>query len=1143
LSHTRFPRTIRSRLYCLLLSVLVPFLLLQAVYFYSRFQSRQANEYQANVEMARAVAGTFNEFVQDVLHQELAICINLTMHQDLSVDQMNRILEANRVAYPAIRNFAWISPQGRIIASSMDSNLGEEVSDRPHVREIEEGREWTVSDLLLARSTGEPVFSICRGIRDGEGKLLGIALAGVKADKLCNILEVKLSKKGTITILDGKGILVDHCPKMEWKWEARDLLKARPVIRQALDGGEVIGTFRGIFSGEDRIVAYCPSRFTPWSVSVGRSRNAAMDPIRSQTFMQAGFALLVTVVVFLVAFFLSHRIADPIRRLREHAKSLGRGDLKQRIEIKGAIELEDLAASFNVMASEIDSREEALRRSEEKYRELVENANSIILRMDLDGTITFFNEFAQEFFGYTEEEIIGRDVIGTIFPSTDSAGQAINAMAEAIMQHPESYTGEEIESVRKSGERVWVMWSNKTLLDGEGNVCGILGVGTDITARKRAEDALRQSEQEKAAILNSLRDVAVEYLDPQMRIIWTNSATDQVFNRSPEELRGRHCYEAIHCLGQPCQGCTAVKALETGEPQEGEVVQPDGGTWLVASNPIKDSSGKVTNVLHAAMNITRRKRIEEALREGEERYRGLVESQSDLVVRADLEGRHIFVNEAHCRTFGKDAAELLGEKFDSLVHSEDLPRVSTALQEVFEPPHRATIENRNLTVDGVRWFHWEVAGIRNREGKVVEIQGVGRDVTERKQVEQALRTEISEREQVERMLRLEEARLEALWQLSQMAESSMEQIAEFSLEQQVKLTRSEVGCIGFLDENETSLTIHSWSKSALQDSAAAQKPRCVPIENAGIWADAIRERRVVVINDYSNPDFGGKSDPSGYVPLSRVMIIPVFENDRVVAIAGVGNKQEEYNPSDARQLTLLMDGMWKIMQREKAEMTLRESETLTAMGRALAAVAHDMKTPLIAIGGFTRLAQRNIEKDSPVQSKLEIVVKETLRLEKMVKDMLDFSRPLHLDLSKGDVCQLVDECLSLVTLPARDKRINVRYESEEEILPASLDFMRMKQVLINLVTNAIQASPRDGEVIVRSNADGDNLLIDVIDCGCGIPPDKKHEIFSPFYTTKKGGTGLGLPIVKKIVESHRGRIDILDNPEGGTTFRVVIPIE
>ena len=273
------------------------------------------------------------------------------------------------------------------------------------------------------------------------------------------------------------------------------------------------------------------------------------------------------------------------------------------------------------------------------------------------------------------------------------------------------------------------------------------------------------------------------------------------------------------------------------------------------------------------------------------------------------------------------------------------------------------------------------------------------------------------------------------------------------------------------------------------------------------------------------------------------MIVPVFENDRVVAVAAVGNKEGEYDPSDAQQLSLLTDGMWKIIQRERAKKALRESERLAGMGRAMAAVAHDMKTPLIAIGGFSRLAQKHIEKGSPVQGKLDIVVKETQRLENMVKDMLDFSRPLELRLSRGDIRSVVDECLTIIAPQARERKVSVLNRLGNDLVPASLDFMRMKQVIINLVTNAVQASPADGEVIISGRMNSGSLTIDVIDSGCGIPPDKREEIFSPFYSTKKEGTGLGLPIVKKIVEAHRGSIEILDNPERGITFRVTVSLE
>jgi len=131
--------------------------------------------------------------------------------------------------------------------------------------------------------------------------------------------------------------------------------------------------------------------------------------------------------------------------------------------------------------------EEALRASEAKYRELVQNANSIILRLDTQGRITFFNEFAQSFFGYTEDEILGQNAVGTIVPERETSGRDLTAMIQDIVQHPGQYIANENENVRRNGERVWVVWTNKAILDDEGRIAEILCIGNDITERKRAE--------------------------------------------------------------------------------------------------------------------------------------------------------------------------------------------------------------------------------------------------------------------------------------------------------------------------------------------------------------------------------------------------------------------------------------------------------------------------------------------------------------------------------------------------------------------------------------------------------------------------------------------------------------------------------
>ncbi len=135
---------------------------------------------------------------------------------------------------------------------------------------------------------------------------------------------------------------------------------------------------------------------------------------------------------------------------------------------------------------------ESLARSEQKYRELVENANSIILRWTRDGRLTFLNEFGQKFFGYRAEEVLGRNVMGTIVPETESGGRDLARLMDQILADPASFEQNTNENMRRNGERVWIAWTNKIVKDEAGRISEILSIGTDITARKRAEDEVRE---------------------------------------------------------------------------------------------------------------------------------------------------------------------------------------------------------------------------------------------------------------------------------------------------------------------------------------------------------------------------------------------------------------------------------------------------------------------------------------------------------------------------------------------------------------------------------------------------------------------------------------------------------------------------
>ena len=182
-----------------------------------------------------------------------------------------------------------------------------------------------------------------------------------------------------------------------------------------------------------------------------------------------------------------------------------------------------------------------------------------------------------------------------------------------------------------------------------------------------------------------------------------------------------------------------------------------------------------------------------------------------------------------------------------------------------------------------------------------------------------------ERRLAEAALLLERSRLEALLQLAQMGAATMREITDFALEAAVRLTGSKIGYLAFMNEDETVLTMHSWSKTAMQQCAIIDKPIVYPVETTGLWGEAVRQRKPVITNDYSAPGPLKKGYPEGHVQVHRHMNVPVFDGKRIVAVAGVGNKENPYDESDVRQLTLLMQGMWRLIQRKRNDKALREA--------------------------------------------------------------------------------------------------------------------------------------------------------------------------------------------------------------------------
>jgi PAS domain S-box-containing protein len=187
-------------------------------------------------------------------------------------------------------------------------------------------------------------------------------------------------------------------------------------------------------------------------------------------------------------------------------------------------------------------------------------------------------------------------------------------------------------------------------------------------------------------------------------------------------------------------------------------------------------------------------------------------------------------------------------------------------------------------------------------------------------------TDITERKRAEEALKLHDLRLEALLQLNKMTEASGQDVLDFVREKIIEVTQSQFAFVGFLSEDESVVTMDNWSKDTMAQCAVVGKPMHFPVAKAGLWGEAIRQRKTLILNNYDAPHYARRGYPDGHVPVRRFLGIPVFEGERIVAVTAVANKQKDYDETDVRAITSMMNDAWQLIQRKQAAETLRQSE-------------------------------------------------------------------------------------------------------------------------------------------------------------------------------------------------------------------------
>jgi signal transduction histidine kinase len=280
------------------------------------------------------------------------------------------------------------------------------------------------------------------------------------------------------------------------------------------------------------------------------------------------------------------------------------------------------------------------------------------------------------------------------------------------------------------------------------------------------------------------------------------------------------------------------------------------------------------------------------------------------------------------------------------------------------------------------------------------------------------------------------------------------------------------------------------------------------------------------------------TEPRRYIGGEAMEILDFF---LVGLVAGILADRERRQKDSLKRTTTQLDTVYKELQQSFERM--KRSERLSAIGQLSAGLAHEIRNPLASIGGATAILRKNSESAERREEFLEIIEKECLRLNRLLTNFLDFARPRLPQYQLADVGPILESVIGLAAHSVGRQPIQLRTDIAPDMPAIKCDPEQIKQVLLNLTINSVQAMPDGGEIVLSTRVDGSRVVIEVKDQGPGISPENLDKIFDPFFTTKDTGTGLGLSVAHQILSQHGGILNAKNNSDRGATFSLFLPIQ
>ena len=640
-------------------------------------------------------------------------------------------------------------------------------------------------------------------------------------------------------------------------------------------------------------------------------------------------------------------------------------------------------------------------------------------------------------------------------------------------------------------------------------------------------------------ILENLDAIVFVADEKSHKILYANRYTHILLG----DVTGKVCWQALRGgKSEPCNYCQPNgdnSIVETGEGCINYEIRNSAtqGWYDVHVRPVKLPDGR-TVFVHLATDITEKKDIDEKLKNNEEKYRTVADYTYDWECWLNEERNFKYISPSCQRISGYKAKEFFADPslLEKIIHPEDRSSFIQHQETIFNSPNYSHLEYRIITKDGkTKWISHYCQPVYAKDGTFWGRRSSNRDITERKEVEEKKK--------------LNELRLSTLLRLYEKKELDTSELCTFVLESSLPITSSSIGFLGFLNKDESVVTIHAWSKSVMDECAIHQKPIEFNVNEAGLWGEAIRSKRPFVINDYSLESPLKKGVPKGHIAISRFLAAPLLSDNKVKAIIAVGNKKESYTDDDADQLRLLLEGMWQIIQRKKAEKkTLKQSKRIKNFASA---VAHDLKSPAISAHGFARLLKK---KYAHVLD--ERAVKYCDQIMRSSEQITSLAEDINIYITTRDVPWSFEELnLPDIWNTVREEFM-LQFEERKikwiELKAAPLKIVANRTGILRIYRNIIENALKYGgeglsEITMGYEKSRIHHILSVGNNGACIQHDDEKAIFKEFKRSsnnlKVSGTGLGLSIVKEIAKKHKGQSWLTTGNDGKPVFFVSISVD